>query len=165
MREARQDRMVRAMLEALTRLAAQLGPDLATYRWGALHTVRLRALAPGHEAAALPGPDDPLFASGYPRHGDGHAIDLSPFRLDQAADSGLDLSTSAGPVQRLVVDLAPDGPRARFALAGGAVEDPADPHFADELAGWRRNVYHDVPFAPGDVIAAAESRLVVVPPR
>jgi len=153
------------MLEALTFLGSQLGPDRTTYRWGTLHTVRLRALAPGHDAASAPRPDDPVLARGFPRHGDGYAIDLSPFRLEPAADSGLDLTSSAGPVLRLVVDLAPNGPRAWFALAGGAVEDPADPHFADEAAGWRRNVSHDVPFAPGDVVAAAESRLVAVPPR
>ena len=163
-REGRQDRLVRAMIDALARLKPELGADLSSYRWGAAHTATLGALAPGHASVSIPRADDPLFPGGFARHGDQHVVDLSPFPLEHAAE-GLDLSSGAGPVQRLVVDLDPAGPRARFALAGGAVEDPADPHFADEADGWRRNELHDVPFLLGDVVAAAETRMVAVPPR
>jgi penicillin amidase len=164
-REARQERMIRALLDALGRLGTALGPELGSYRWGMLHTLRLEALVPGHPSVAIPSWSDPLFPGGFARHGDGHTIDLSPFPLEHAAGDELDLSSGAGPVQRLVVDLDPAGPRARFSLAGGASEDPESPHAADEAAGWQRGELHDVPFALDEVIAAAESRMVVVPPR
>lgn len=164
-RETRQERMVRALLDALGWLGEHLGPDADGYRWGALHTVRFEAIVPIFGALSIPPVTDPLFPDGFPRHGDSFVVDASGFSLRQRFDEDPSFAYSHGPVQRLVVELDSGGPRAYNALPGGAVWDPASPHFADQAEHWRLNQVHPVPFALDDVVAVAERRLVATPPR
>jgi penicillin amidase len=163
--ESRYERMVRSLLDALGALDRLAGPDLASYRWGALHRVRMAAILPVFPAMAIPPAGDTQFPNGFPRHGDSFGVDLSDFpfpALNQ--DPSFSYTGGEGPVQRFVVDLDPAGPRAFNALPGGAVWDPASPHFRDEAELWRKNQVHPVPFQLADVIAAKESRTVATAP-
>jgi len=163
--ESRHDRMVRALLDALAGLTKLAGSDIATYRWGAQHTIRFNALIPLWTNLSIPAPNDATFAAGFPRHGDSFGVDFSdyPFPL-LGQDLGFSYTGGSGPAQRFVVDLDPSGPRAFNAVPGGNVWDPRDPHFRDEAELWRKNQTHAVPFLLPDVIAAMQSRTVVTPP-
>lgn len=156
--ESRHERMLRALLDAL----GDLGADVGAYRWGAHHTVQFVALLPFWGLLSIPPSNEPVFIHGFPRHGDSYSIDASEFSF-VGAGKPFDFSYDAGPTQRFVVDLDPAGPKAVNALPGGAIWSAQSPHFRDEAELWRRNQTHPVPFALDDVIAAKESRTLVSP--
>jgi penicillin amidase len=157
--ESRHERMVRALLDALTTLEKLAGPDIAAYRWGAHHTVTFDALISIFSAMAIPPSGDPTFPSGFPRHGDAFGVDSSDFSFVSLSKAPT-FNYVHGPSQRFVIDLDPAGPRAYNAIPGGNVWDPKSPHFRDEAEFWRRNQAHPVPFSLPEVIAAKESRTV-----
>jgi penicillin amidase len=157
--ESRHERMVRALLDALTTLEALAGPDLATYRWGAYHTVTFDAVVSIFSALAIPPPSDKIFPNGFPRHGDSFGVDSSDFSF-VGLSSKPAFNYVHGPSQRFVIDMDPSGPKAFNALPGGNIWDTKSPHFRDEAEYWRRNQAHAVPFLLPDVVAAKESRTV-----
>jgi len=157
--ESRHERMVRALLDALTTLETLAGPDIATYRWGAHHTVTFDSLISLFSTMAIPPSGDETFPSGFPRHGDSFGVDSSDFGF-VALSKAPAFNYVHGPSQRFVIDMDPAGPKAYNALPGGNVWDPKSPHFRDEAELWRRNQAHAVPFLLPDVIAAKETRTV-----
>jgi penicillin amidase len=162
--ETRHERMLRALLDALADLAKTDGPDIATYRWGAHHTITFGALLPFWTQLSIPPGTDPVFgATGFPRHGDSFSIDACEFSF-VGQTSPFDFTYDAGPTQRFVIDLDPAGPKVVNALPGGVVWNPQSPHFRDEAELWRRNLTHPVPFLLDDVIAAKEKRTLVSSP-
>ena len=161
--ESRQERFVRALLDALAWLGENAGPDPAGWRWGAHHTVTFGALIPVFGKLDIPPSDEPVFKQGFPRHGDNFAVDSSDFATAVALDGGLDFTYGHGPAQRFVVDMAPEGPKAWNALPGGAVWDHESPHFRDEAELWRKNETHAIPYTLDEVVAAFESRTVITP--
>lgn len=159
--ETKHERIVRALVDALGTLAQDVGPDVSAYRWGARHRVRFEAILPVLGQLSIPPLGDPVFPNGFPRHGDNFSVDSSDFTLTARLDVTPRYDYNFGPTQRLVVDLDPAGPRAWNALPGGAVWDSQSPHFRDQAELWRRNQTRQVPFLLPDVVAAAESRIVV----
>jgi penicillin amidase len=159
--ESRQERMVRALLDAFAWLEDNAGaPD--DWRWGSFHTIRFEALAPIFDLA-IPSPSDDVFPRGFPRHGDMHNVDACNYGARRPIDGDIDFSYDSGPTQRFVAELTPDGVRTHNALPGGAVWDKSSPHFADQAELWRRNATHPVPFYLPDVLAAAETRAILRP--
>jgi penicillin G amidase len=162
--ESRNDRMVRAMLDALSDLATAAGTDVSAYRWGAIHTIIFQPEAPIWPTLAIPPGNDPVFGiTGFPRHGDRFNIDAADFDF-AAVGQAPDFTYGAGPTQRFVVDLDPSGPKAFNALPGGEIWNPISPHFADEAEYWRRNQNHAIPYLLADVLAAKESVTLVTSP-
>ena len=159
--ESKDERIVRALVDALGTLAQDVGPDISEYRWGARHRVRFEAILPVLGQLSIPPLGDPVFPSGFPRHGDNFSVDSSDFSLTARLDVTPRYDYNFGPTQRLVVEMDPAGPRAWNALPGGAVWDSQSPHFRDQAELWRRNQTRQVPFLLPDVVAAAESRIVV----
>ncbi|WP_437924787.1 penicillin acylase family protein [Sorangium sp. So ce291] len=160
--ESRDERIVRAMLEAVSALRDRLGADMAGWEWGRLHTVRFASQVPmlaGGSPVTLPTEDDPKFPGGFPRPGDNFGVDAANFGMwdTDSFDYG------HGAVQRLVVEMTPDGPRAWNALPGGQHFAPESPHHADEAEHWRRNQAPEMYFTDQAVRAHQESRLVFVP--
>jgi penicillin amidase len=156
--ESRQDRMVRAMLDALADLAKVAGPDITKYRWGARHTLTFEALLPLWTNLSIPPATDPIFGTtGFPRHGDSYSIDAADYAF-VGLGTPFDFTYGAGPTQRFVIDMDPAGPKEVNTLPGGEIWNPESPHFADEAELWRRNQVHPVPFLLADVIANKESR-------
>lgn len=109
-----------ALAAAWAAAADQAGPDPARWRWGDVHqAVRVHPLGAAGPLPPVPmgGDADTIAAAGFGwRQG-------SPFTV-------LNLS-----VYRQVVDLA-DPASAGYVIPGGSSGDPADPHFADQLAQW-----------------------------
>lgn len=161
--ESRDERMLRALLDALTWLTANVGDDLAAYRWGAQHTVTFGALVPVFGELSIPPSDEAVFTDGFPRHGDSFAVDSSDFTFSVPLEASPKFSYAHGPSQRFVADMNPAGVQTENALPGGNVWDAASPHFRDEAELWRRNQTHPIPYAVDDVVANAEQRAVVTP--
>lgn len=159
--ETKDERIMRALLDALSILDKNVGTNLTEYRWGALHTIRFEAIVPIFTALSIPPGSNKTFPTGFPRHGDHYAVDVAGFSLSSSVDKLPNFAYGHGPTQRFVVDLDPAGPKVWNALPGGAIWDSQNPHFADQAELWRRNETHAVPFLLPDVIAAMESRIVM----
>lgn len=160
--ETRDERVVRALLQGLATLRDRLGPDMAAWQWGKLHTVRFESQVPmvaGGSPVTIPTDGDEVFPDGFPRPGDNFGIDAANFGMWDTDSFGY----GSGPVQRLVVEMTPEGPRAWNALPGGQVFDPESPHHADEAEHWRRNQAPELYFTEEAVNAHQESRTVFVP--
>ncbi len=157
--ESRQERMIRALVDAMTWLQERVGP-IDSWRWGAHHTLSAKSPAPLFVLMDIPAFDDPVFQGAFPRHGDMYNVDACHYDISKGVADDFTFAYSSGPTQRFVIEMARDGLRVRNALPGGAVWDPASPHHADQMEAWRRNEVYDIPFVLDDVIAKAESRTV-----
>jgi penicillin amidase len=144
-----------SLAAALQTLAGHLGEDPAGWQWGRLHRLILDPLLPVADLR-LPHPKDPHFPQGLPRHGDVFSVDASSYGLRRgAARPGSDFTYGHGAAIRFVAEMAPDGVRAWNVLPGGQVFDPDSPHYADQLALWRRNQAIALPLREADVAASA----------
>jgi penicillin G amidase len=161
--ETRDERLSRAVWQAVQELETRLGPDPATWQWGRLHTLRLKTLIPvdrfGADIFSIPPPDDPTYPDGFPRHGDNFTVDPAGFGVWDPDSFGY----ANGPTQRLVAEMGPDGPRAWNALPGGQQHDPAGLHHADEMEHWRHNEAPPLAYEELDVVTHAERRIQLVP--
>lgn len=160
--ESREERMIRGLLDALSTLEKIAGPDMATYRWGAHHSIRFTALISIFGTLSIPPTGDKVFPEGFPRPGDQFSVDACGFSY-AGLGKDPDFTYAHGPSQRFVIDMDPAGPKAWNALPGGAIWDAKSPHFRDEAELWRKNQTHPVPFALADVVAAKEKRTVAAP--
>ena len=150
--ETRDERIAASMILGALYLRSRFGADLSEWRWGKLHTLTLASLVPpllGESPITLPAPGSTKFPNGYPRPGDNFGVDASAFGMSNPEK----FSYENGPVQRLVVEMTREGPRAWNALPGGQVFDPSSPHHADELEHWRRNQAPSLYFTDAEVNA------------
>lgn len=153
--ETRREIAALSLAAALDTLAGHLGEDPAAWQWGRLHRLILDPLLPVADLR-LPHPKDPQFPQGLPRHGDVFSVDASSYGLRRAAAKpGSDFTYGHGAAIRFVAEMAPDGVRAWNVLPGGQVFDPDSPHYADQLALWRRNQAIALPLREADVAASA----------
>jgi penicillin G amidase len=160
--ESRQERMIRALLDALAWLDAEAGA-YDDWRWGQHHTVVFAPLVPVFGTFTIPSNVKAPFRDGFPRHGDMFVVDASNYDVTRGLSETPTFRYGSGPTQRFVIELVPNGLRVHNALPGGAVADPDSPHFADQAEAWRRNETFAIPFYLDDVIAAAESRSSFTP--
>jgi penicillin amidase len=126
-RESRPPVVRRAFRRAVEKLAERFGKDPRKWRWGRLHRLQMRHVFGGKEALAetvnlkrveLPGGLDSIWKAHF-NIGD----DEQPFK------------TIAGPVYRMVVDLA-DIHNGRWILDTGASGWPKSPHYGDQHKRW-----------------------------
>jgi penicillin amidase len=128
---ARQDRSAavrRTFRETLEELTARLGPDIATWTWGRLHTLVQKHFLSGRgELGQL------LDRSGLAIGGDGTTINSG------TPDTGHNAYLGAG--YRMVADLA-DPSRGLWAVEVGSVSGhPGSPHYDDQLSLWAEGGY------------------------
>src|SRR5690606_31316460 len=97
--ESRQERMVRALLDALAWLDAEAGP-YEGWRWGAHHTVAFRPLAPIFGGFTIPSSVKPPFRDGFPRPGDMYVVDASNYDVTRGLDQEPSFGYGSGPTQR-----------------------------------------------------------------
>jgi penicillin G amidase len=159
--ETKDERIIRALLDAVDTLTKNVGANLGDYRWGEYHSIRFEAIVPLFMTLSIPQGSNKVFPNGFPRHGDNFAVDVAGFSFGNSPGQMPNFKYGHGPTQRFVIDMDPAGPKIWNALPGGAIWDSQSPHFADQAELWRRNETHAVPFALPDVIAAAESRIVL----
>jgi penicillin amidase len=148
--ESKRQIAARAVLKALDDVAAKLGADLATWRWGQVHTLTLKFAVSFLGSLQIPLASDPTYPTGFPRHGYYGTVDVA------SPQTTGDFSYSSGPAIRFVCELDPSGPRGRNALPGGETFDPSSPHYRDQMELWRKNKTFDLAFKAADVVASAQ---------
>lgn len=159
--ETRGTQVLAAFVGALAFLEAELGADMDGWEWGRLHTLTARSTVPqtGPDPVSIPPSDSAEFPNGFPRHGDNETVDPAGYGLMDTED----FTYGSGPVQRLVVQMTPEGPLAWNALPGGQSIDPDSPHHADEMEHWRKNEAPPFYLRESDVVSHAERRVRFVP--
>jgi len=152
--EKKDDRIVVALLDAVDDLVKIFGADRNTWRWGAVHRLRLKGPI-SVWFVDVPAFTDTAFKAGFPRPGDQWNVDACNFGIVRSLASPLDFNYGSGPVQRFVAEVGKTGPKMKNALPGGTVLGKDSPFFKNEMELWRKNQNHDVPFEMDEVEAAA----------
>lgn len=130
---------------AVAALAARFGPDLDTWRWGAMHVLPPGGgggEAEGPFGFALPGDTDTVRVSGYDSH--------TGFRV------------RTGSVARYAFDLA-DWDRSGWVVPHGAGGESGHPHFRDQVEAWRAARLLPMPYGAEAVAAATTAELCLTP--
>lgn len=143
----------KALTEAIAALATRLGNDPSTWTWGQVHTLTLNFFS-ASLGVGIPSATDPNYPNGFPRHGDIGTVDVG-----QHGPSTTDYTFDNGPAIRFVCEITKQGPVARNALPGGAIYDPASPHYEDQMELWRKNQTYDLAYQDPDVVATALKEL------
>jgi penicillin amidase len=155
-RESRDELVRRSFREAVADLAARLGGEPASWRWGKLHYAFLAHQPLG---ASGIGPLMWLFnGKPVPLPGEAFTVDantpsynpLRPYRV------------GFGVSQRLIVDFQDLG-RALAINSTGQNGELFHRHREDQIPLWGRGDYRVQPFSPAAVAAATEERLALVP--
>lgn len=128
----REPAILEALTGALAWLGQQLGPDMAQWQWGRLHTIPLRHVLSGRgDLAQL------LDHGGLPVKGDAMTV--------CNASMGAHYEARAGAGYRLIADLG-TSPPGLWAVDGQSQSGhPGSPHYADQLPDWLAGRYHCLP--------------------
>ena len=149
--EAR-DRLLREALDAaLDELTATLGEEMASWRWGDLHTIRFAA-----GMAGIPELRGLLTAGELPLGGDEQTVLQGMYEPERS------YRVVVAPSWRMIVDLS-DLDASVGVLAPGQSGHPASPHFSDLLEPWASGEHHPLPFSRRAVEEAAEGTLTLEP--
>ncbi len=143
----------KAITEAITQLSARLGNDATAWSWGQVHTLTLDFFS-ASLGPSIPAVGDKTYPNGFPRHGAPGTVDVGG-----SGASTTDFTYSSGPAIRFVCELTKTGPVARNVLPGGAIYDPASPHYEDQMELWRKNQTYNLAYQDADVVASALKEL------
>jgi penicillin amidase len=135
------------MEQALGWLTTRLGPDMAEWQWGRLHTLPLRHVLSGRGDLG-----ELLDHGGAPAPGDGVTV--------CNASAGPTFEARAGAGYRLVADLASTPPALRAVDAQSQSGHPGSPHYRDQLTDWLAGRYHLLRL---DGVSEPAQRLVLEP--
>jgi penicillin amidase len=141
--------LIDALRAAQQYLAQQLGPDMAQWSWGRLHTMRMRHpldQQPGAMALMDPGP--------VPRPGDGFTVN--------ATDAGKSWEQVDGASYRQILD-AGDWDRSIAINTPGQSGQPSSAHYADLLPLWAAGQYFPLSYSRAAVEANTTDRLLLLP--
>jgi penicillin amidase len=150
--ERRDDVMRLVLRETIDFLKAELGPEIADWAWGKLHT-----LTYAHTLGRVK-PLDRLFNRGpYPLGGDGTTVWATG-----ASRHDLSSKVIIGPPFRFIADLG-DLRNSWGLLAPGQSGQPGSKHYDDQVPAWFTGEYHPLLYAREDVEREAEARLRLLP--
>jgi penicillin amidase len=120
---------VEAMSDALDYLTTRLGPDMASWSWGRLHTLPLRHVLSGRgDLGRLLDQRGPAVR--------GNAITVCN------TSPGARLEARHGGNYRLVADLGSDPPTLLAVDGESQSGHPGSPHYSDQLADWLQGRLH-----------------------
>lgn len=134
-----------SLTETLKDLDNALGPRMANWTWGGIHTILFRH--PLNVSAWNRGP--------LARPGDAQTVN---------ATGGSRFRQSNGASYRQILDVA-DWDRSVMTNTPGESGDPSSPHYSDLLDDWAAGRYHPLPFTRKAVEAATVERLTLSPRR
>jgi penicillin amidase len=125
----RDEAIVSAFRRMVEDLEARLGPDMAAWTWGRVHTIPLRHFLSGRGDLGVL-----LDRGGAPVHGSGVTV----------CNTGYDPNYWAviGANYRLIADLAADPPGLYAVDAAGESGEPGSPHYGDQLPEWMAGRHH-----------------------
>jgi len=148
----------RAMAEAIAKVEGR--------RWGDVHTERH-----GHPLGTSAWLER-LFGfhvGPYPSPGGPNTVRPDAYQMWSRLDAGgpqPPWTSEYGPSQRLVVEMAPDGPRGRLLIPTGQSGNPFSPHYRDMNAPWRAGELAPLSLATSDSAGAADDiarRIILLP--
>jgi penicillin amidase len=149
--EARDERLRTALDVALDELEGELGGDIDSWRWGALHHARFRGpISITPELAEL------FTGADVEVGGDEQTVLASSFL------SGESWRAQVVPAWRQIVDLG-DPDNALGVLPTGQSGNPESPHWNDQAGLWASGRYHPMPFTRAAVQREARSALRLLP--
>ena len=148
---ARDDALLDALDEALTRLGDGLGHDRSAWRWGALHTATFAG-----PLAMIPDLATLFTAGAVEVGGDEQTIAQAAF------EPGAGFHPTVLASWRMIADLA-DPDAALGVHAPGQSGNPVSVHWSDQLPLWREGRHHPMPLSAGALAAASEGRLAMRP--
>jgi len=146
------DPAIRRAFQATVRLLARrLGPDVAGWHWGRLHTLRLE------HALSIRKPLGKLFdVPTFAWSGDLETVRAGGYRPGELA--------AGGPISayRFIADCA-DWDHSLSCLPGGQSGHRGSPHYMDQVDAWRRVAYHPLSFTRPAIARNARHTLRLVP--
>jgi penicillin amidase len=141
-----------ALVEAIEKLEARLGPDPDTWSWGAVHGLVL-----AHPLGIRP-PLDKIFNRGpYPTGGDYDTISQAGRRVDEFGSNVTGLANL-----RAVHDVG-NWDESRFVIAGGQSGNPCSPHYDDLLRLWLKGENVNIAWTEEAVVASTRKTLTLIP--
>lgn len=149
---AARDGVLREALDgALEELTMRFSDDPHGWRWGALHRARFAG-----RLSIIPELAELFTAGEIEMGGDDQTI------LQGLYEPGVPYDVAVVPSWRQIIDLA-DLDSSVGTLTLGQSGNPLSPHFKDQLDLWASGTHHLMPFSRAAVLAAAESRLKLIP--
>jgi penicillin amidase len=144
----RHEILLRSLNEAVAESRKMLGEEMASWRWGSLHTIRFRhPLASNDERRKL-------FDLGpVERGGDGNTVN---------ATSGAGFTQTSGASYREIFDLA-DWDRSVATSVPGQSGQATSPHYADLLPLWAEGKYFPLVYSREAVEKHTKYKLVLEP--
>ena len=146
--------MRKAFAEAVDDLVAAQGAKPEEWRWGKVHYVEPRHPFGGKSALAD--------LVNLPRTEAGGALDSVWKSHFDLGDEKAPFRAMAGPVYRMVIDLA-DVNHAQWVLDTGASGWPGSPHYGDQFKLWKTGELAPMLFDAKELHSAAEGDLELDP--
>jgi penicillin amidase len=142
-------KIVSALASALDELTTRLGPDVARWQWGNLHTITLRHLLSGRGALS-----SLLDRGGLSLGGNGFTVCNTGYIVTPAG-----YEAASGANYRLIADFGKT-PQGLWAVdAAGQSGNPGSAHYCDQLDEWVSGGYHFLPLERSEIQAKEMLRL------
>ncbi len=152
--EATRQAVLKASLAAtLDDLRKRIGPDMASWTWGAVHTLELK---PGVSVLLSDEERKAMTIGPVPTGGTGTTVSM--------AAANKDLQAFHGPSVRIVMDVG-DWDKSLFMNMPGQSADPSSPHYRDFLSGWLEGEFAPMTYTRAAVEAAAGRIITLTPGR
>jgi penicillin G amidase len=152
--EARDAVLLASLRTALDEIAERLGPDMATWTWGALHHARF---IPAAAELADPELRDQMIHGPAPIPGSAFTVRAATYRME-------DFATTNGASFRMVVDVG-EWDNSRVINTPGQSGDPASAHYSDLFPLWAEGKYVPMLWTRAAVDAAASQVIELRPAR
>ncbi|MBL7237787.1 MAG: penicillin acylase family protein [Komagataeibacter hansenii] len=156
--QTRDDMLVTALRGAKSELRDRLGPVMAAWRWGALHTITL-----DHALAHVPAIAARFPQLGGARTGTGGDPYTVMARWYNPLSNGHDPYVATGGASYLMVCDVGEWDHSVFLNFPGQSGDPRSAHYADFMPDWLRGRMQPLPFSAHRVRAAAVGRTILQP--
>jgi penicillin amidase len=139
----RKQAIVSALQDALRELEERLGPEMARWQWGNLHTITLR-----HPLSSR-GELSPLLDRGGYALG-GNSLTVCNTGYDPASGT---YEAALGANYRLIADMGSNPPGLWAVDAAGQSGNPGSAHYCNQLTEWLAGDYHFLPLDRADLDA------------
>lgn len=156
--QTRDDMLVTALRGAKSELRDRLGPVMAAWRWGTLHTITL-----DHALAHVPAIAARFPQLGGARTGTGGDPYTVMARWYNPLSNGHDPYVATGGASYLMVCDVGEWDHSVFLNFPGQSGDPRSAHYADFMPDWLRGRMQPLPFSAHRVRAAAVGRTILQP--
>lgn len=140
--------LIDSLMAAVNEGISRLGPDMAQWKWGAMHVLRFR-----HPLVGMSSLDGSLNISDLECGGDDETVNST---------RGPNYTCNYGASYRQLLDLS-NWDRSSFINLPGQSGDPRSPHYSDHVTFWRRKDYAPLLYSRDAVQQHAAHRTILQP--